>query len=78
MLLTRAPIAFLSMVDTDCNYFKSCLGMPEPVAKMYHVSGRTFSPRAILKDGPLAVNDTKVDHLWRDITSVKDLGGPHT
>lgn len=73
-LVTHAPISFFSVVDSDHDLFKSCHGMPEPLATVRRVTGRTFCHMAILQNEPLAVTDARNDPLYRDIATVKDFG----
>ena len=73
-LVTGAPISFFSVVETDHDLFKSCYGMPEPLATVRRVTGRTFCHMAILNDEPLAVNDASEHPLYKDISTVKEFG----
>lgn len=72
-LVTGAPISFFSVVETDHDLFKSCYGMPEPLATVRRVTGRTFCHMAILNDEPLVVNDAREHPLYKDIPTVKEF-----
>jgi len=58
----RVPIAFVSLIDTDQQVFKSCVGMPgEAGARSDALCGYT-----ILSDEPMVVEDARVDERFAD------------
>lgn len=72
--LTGSPVSFLSVVDEDHDFFKSCLGVPEPLASVRRVTGRTFCHFALLADEPLRVRDARLDPDLSHIPTVRTLG----
>jgi hypothetical protein len=45
--LTGAPVTFISLVDGDRDFYKSCFGFPEPLASERQLTGTTFCHYAI-------------------------------
>jgi GAF domain-containing protein len=53
----HAPVALVSLVDADREYFKSCLGLPEPWASRRQAPlSHSFCQHAVLHDNP-AIRD---------------------
>jgi PAS domain S-box-containing protein len=68
---TGAPIAFVSLVDTDRQVFKSCVGMGgDPSDRSSSFCGYT-----ILSDEPLVIEDARTDPRFADNPFV--VGEPH-
>ena len=71
----NAPVALVSLVDADRQFFKSCLGLPEPWA-----SGRgaplshSFCQHAVASREPLVVDDAREHDLLRDNPAIRDIG----
>jgi PAS domain S-box-containing protein len=72
--LTGAPVTFISLVDRDRDFYKACFGFPEPLASERQISGTTFCHYALASDGPLVIEDTLADPLYRDVPTVQSLG----
>jgi PAS domain S-box-containing protein len=72
--LTGAPVTFLSLVDEERDYYKSCFGFPEPLASDRQMTGTTFCHYALLSDGPLVIEDTLADPVYRQVPTVTSLG----
>jgi PAS domain S-box-containing protein len=72
--LTGAPVTFLSLVDEDRDYYKSCFGFPEPLASDRQMTGTTFCHYALRSDGPLVIEDTLADPVYREVPTVASLG----
>lgn len=57
-----APIALVSMVDTDRQYFKSCPGLPEPFASARSTPlSHSICQHALDGAAPLRIDDTRND-----------------
>ena len=71
----NAPVALVSLVDSDRQFFKSCLGLPEPWA-----SGResplthSFCQHAVAQREPLVVHDAREHEILRDNLAIRDMG----
>src|SRR5215212_6568659 len=72
--LTGAPVTFISLVDESRDFYKSCVGFPEPLATERQISGRTFCHYAIATDGPLVIENTLEHPIYRDVPTVQTLG----
>jgi signal transduction histidine kinase len=72
--LTGAPVTFVSLVDEQRDFYKSCFGFPEPLASQRQLTGTTFCHYALSSDGPLVIDDTLADPLYREVPTVKTLG----
>ena len=72
--LTGAPVTFLSLVDENRDFYKSCFGFPEPLASDRQLEGTTFCHYAIRSDGPLVIDDTRAHPVYRNVPTVQSLG----
>jgi hypothetical protein len=72
--LTGAPVTFLSLVDEERDFYKSCFGFPEPLASERQLTGTTFCHYTIVSDGPLIIENAPAHPLYRDVPTVKSLG----
>jgi PAS domain S-box-containing protein len=59
---TRAPIAFVSLIDTDRQVFKSCVGMGGAPSDR----STSFCGYTILSDEPLVIEDARQDPRFAD------------
>ena len=71
----NAPVALVSLVDSDRQYFKSCLGLPEPWASQRQVPlSHSFCQHAVATREPLLVTDSREHELLRDNPAIRDMG----
>ncbi len=66
-----APAAFLSLVDSSSDFFKSFFGFVELLPAGRRISGETFCHYALMNEGVLAINDAREDPTFRDVPTVK-------
>jgi GAF domain-containing protein len=65
----------VSIVDRDRQFFKSCLGLPEPWAsKRGTPLSHSFCQHAVAARRPLIVDDAREHALLRDNPAIRDLG----
>ena len=69
-----APVAFLSIVGRDRDYYPGTFGFPAEVAEPRQLSGETFCHHALIASGPLVVPDTHAHPLYSQVPSVKTFG----
>jgi PAS domain S-box-containing protein len=67
----RVPIAFVSLVDTDQQWFKSCIG----IGAGPYDRDTSFCGHALLHDEPMVVEDARRDERFHDNPFV--TGEPH-
>ena len=72
--LLRVPVTFISLVDRDRDFYKSCYGFPEPLASRRQLEGATFCHLTLGSSSPLVIDDTTVDPAHREVPTVKTLG----
>ena len=71
----HAPVALVSLVDSDRQFFKSCLGLPEPWASQRESPlTHSFCQHAVATREPLLVNDAREHPLLRDNLAIRDMG----
>jgi len=69
-----APVAFLSLVDEQRDFYKSHCGFGEPLASTRQLQGRTFCHYALLAGGPLVLDDVTAYAGFADVPTVRSLG----
>ncbi|MGI8509954.1 MAG: putative bifunctional diguanylate cyclase/phosphodiesterase, partial [Gemmatimonadaceae bacterium] len=73
--LLGVPVALVSLVDTDRQFFKSCIGLPEPWASERQTPlSHSFSHHTVAAGAPFIVNDAREHPLVRDNLAIPDLG----
>ena len=73
--ILRAPIALVSLVDVDRQFFKSAIGLPEPVASERQTPlSHSFCQHTVVSGTPLIIVDAREHPLVRDNTAIPDLG----
>jgi GAF domain-containing protein len=71
----HAPVALVSLVDADRQYFKSCLGLPEPWAsRRGSPLSHSFCQHAVASREPLLVTDAREHDVLRDNLAIRDMG----
>src|SRR5919202_2692290 len=71
----HAPVALVSLVDEDRQFFKSCLGLPEPWASQRQSPlTHSFCQHAVARREPLLVDDAREHELLRDNLAIRDMG----
>jgi len=71
----NAPVALVSLVDADRQFFKSCLGLPEPWASERGAPlSHSFCQHAVASREPLVVDDAREHDLLRDNPAIRDMG----
>jgi hypothetical protein len=71
----NAPVALVSLVDADRQFFKSCLGLPEPWAsKRGSPLTHSFCQHAVASREPLLVDDAREHEVLRDNLAIRDMG----
>lgn len=71
---TGAPVAFLSLVDANRDFYKSSFGFSEPLKSTRQSEGRTFCHYAIQSETPLVLDDVLADPFYRHVPTIESLG----
>ena len=73
--LLQAPAALVSLVDADRQFFKSCVGLPEPwQSRRQTPLSHSFCKHVVASGRPLVVDDARHHPLVKDNPAVADLG----
>ena len=71
----HAPVALVSLVDRDRQFFKSCLGLPEPWASERESPlTHSFCQHAVASRVTLIVTDARRHPVLRDNLAIRDMG----
>jgi GAF domain-containing protein len=71
----NAPVALVSLVDSDRQFFKSCLGLPEPWASQRQSPlSHSFCQHAVASREPLLIDDAREHEVLRDNLAIRDMG----
>lgn len=71
----NAPVALVSLVDADRQFFASCLGLPEPWASERETPlTHSFCQHPVTSREPLLVSDAREDPRVADNLAIRDLG----
>ena len=70
-----APVALVSALDRDRQFFKSCLGLPEPWATRRETPlSHSFCQHVVAAREPVIVSDARKDERLLDNLAIRDLG----
>jgi hypothetical protein len=73
--VVNAPVALVSAVDRDRQFFKSCLGLPEPWATRRETPlSHSFCQHVVTAREPMMISDAREDDRVRDNLAIRDLG----
>ena len=73
--VVNAPVALVSAVDHDRQFFKSCLGLPEPWATQRETPlSHSFCQHVVAAREPVIVSDARKDDRLLDNLAIHDLG----
>src|SRR5678816_2249423 len=71
----HVPVALVSLVDGTRQFFKSCIGLPEPWASLRQTPlTHSFCKHAVASGQPLIVSDARQNPLVKDNLAVSELG----
>ena len=70
-----APIALVTLIDADHQFFKSCIGLPEPWASLRQTPlSHAFCQYPVMRGEPLILEDARDDPTFRENLGIPDLG----
>ena len=73
--MMNAPVALVSLVDEDRQFFKSCLGVAEPWASERETPlSHSFCQHAVAAREPLVVDDAREHPVLRENPSIREMG----
>ena len=69
-----APVALISLVDADRQFFKSCLGLPEPwQSERATPLSHSFCQHTVAAREPLIVDDAREHPVLKDNLAIRDM-----
>jgi hypothetical protein len=72
--LLNAPVALISLVDDDRQFFKSCIGLGEPWSSQRGTPlSHSFCQHALASSDPLVIEDARTHPLVRENLAIRDL-----
>jgi GAF domain-containing protein len=72
--ICKTPVALVSLVDRDRQFFKSAIGLPEPWrTKRETPLSHSFCKHCVAKREPLVVDDARRDPTFSDNPAVREL-----
>jgi len=72
--LLNTPSSFVSVIDSERDFYKSQVGFDSPLAEQREVTGRTLCHYTLAADATLAIDDTHESPLWMTVPAVHRLG----
>src|ERR671914_144008 len=76
-LVTRilgVPVALVTLVDGDRQFFKSCVGLPEPWATRRETPlSHSFCQYTVTTGEPLVIDDARKDERLLDNLAIRDM-----
>jgi GAF domain-containing protein len=70
-----APVALISLVDADRQFFKSCLGLPEPwAARRGSPLSHSFCQHVVAAREPMVIADARHHPGLKDNLAIRDMG----
>jgi hypothetical protein len=70
----HAPVALVSLVDEDRQFFKACFGLAEPWASQRETPlSHSFCQHALAARRPLIVDDAREDPTLRDNLAIREM-----
>jgi GAF domain-containing protein len=70
----KTPVALVSLVDSDRQFFKSAVGLPEPWRSRRETPlEHSFCKHAVARDEPLIIADARKDPAFCESPGVRDL-----
>ena len=71
---TSAPVALVTLVDANRQFFKSCLGLPEPWQSMRETPlSHSFCQHNRIPRKPLLLEDARLHPQFKDNLAIRDL-----
>jgi GAF domain-containing protein len=72
--LLKTPVALVSLVDCDRQFFKSAVGLPEPwQSRRQTPLSHSFCKHVVALHEPVVIPDARKDPVYRDNPAVREL-----
>jgi GAF domain-containing protein len=73
--MLHAPVGLVSLVDTDRQFFKACIGLPEPLATERQTPlSHSFCKHVVGTGKPLVVDDARMNPLVQMNPAIQLMG----
>ncbi len=71
---TKSPVALISLIDSDRQNFKSCIGLPEPLNTLRETPlSHSFCQHNRKAEQPLIISDARTNPQFKDNLAVRDF-----
>lgn len=72
--ITNSPVSLVSLIDANRQFFKSQVGLPEPLATLRETPlNSSFCKHVVANNAPLVVEDARNHPFLKDNLAVRDL-----
>ena len=72
--ILNAPMALVTLIDADRQFFKSCIGLPEPWNSQRETPlSHSFCQHNNIAGRPLIIEDARTHPLFKDNPAIRDL-----
>ncbi|MFN0070534.1 MAG: GAF domain-containing sensor histidine kinase [Chloroflexota bacterium] len=73
--ILEVPVAIVNLIQEDWQFFKSCFGVPEPIARERGMPvEHSFCKHAVAAGQPLVVNDMRLHPIHKHNPMIEELG----
>jgi GAF domain-containing protein len=73
--IIKTPVALVSLIDRDRQFFKSSVGLPEPWRSRRETPlSHSFCQHVVALHEPLVIPDARKDPKYRDNPAIRELG----
>lgn len=73
-MILDAPVSLVSLVDEDRQFFKSCIGLPEPWSERRETPlSHSFCKHTVATGEPLIIDDAREHELVKDNPAIREL-----
>ena len=73
-MMTGAPVGLVTLVDVDRQFFKSCIGLPQPWSTWRQTPlSHSFCQHVVARAAPLVIEDARLDPELKDNLAIPEI-----